>query len=870
LFKGLSRRAQRILTIDAQNEARRNNAEELLPEHVVISLLREGNGTACKALLFLGIDLREFRQNLEQELPRILNSGILKGTAVLLPGDLPPAKRTRQLLENAAEEARVQGREYIGTEHLLFAAMKEQDKPVRNYLSFRAVDVEMLRIAVETTINPIRTSREAAARAKPAVYPVLTPVLDEFTRDLTALAKEGKLDPIIGRDREIRRTVRILARRTKNNPILLGDSGVGKTAIVEGLARYFAGKDNPGKGFSANPVPDAFAGKRILLLDMGQIVAGTKYRGEFEERIKKIIKEISQAGNIILFIDEIHTIIGAGGAEGTLDASNMLKPALSRGEIQCIGATTLSEYRKYFEKDTALERRFQPIQVEETGPEETCAILFGIQKHYEKFHRVSFSPQAIEAASSLAWRYISGRRMPDKAIDILDEAAAMKKLEYASAPEEITGLEREIQQLLEKKTNMVHSQNYELAAALRDEVRHLRLRLEQVRISWESRNLPIPVEEADIRQVISEITGIPLLRLDESESRRLLHIEEELHKTVVGQNEAVQRISQVVRRSRAGIASPSRPLGSFIFLGPTGVGKTLLAKALAEYLFGSIDALVRIDMSDYMEKHNASRLTGSPPGYIGYEEGGVLTEQIRRNPYRVVLFDEIEKAHRDLLNLLLQILEEGELKDNLGHTVSFKNTVIIMTSNAGAREISRDSKLGFSAASGLMSNGEIEAATLSELRRLFNPEFLNRVDDVIVFGSLSQKEIAEILEIQIADLSNRLSEQNFSLLVNPAARQILIEKGWDPRFGGRPLRRAVQKELEDPLAMLILEGDYSPGTIFSAEERNGKIILKIKQREKAEATEEMPVRTTGYDTKQTGIELQSINVEQLLLPERRI
>jgi ATP-dependent Clp protease ATP-binding subunit ClpC len=607
------------------------------------------------------------------------------------------------------------------------------------------------------------------------------------------------------------------------------------------LALYFTGKDvkpekNALQGMAASrgtdapyALPEAFTGKRILLLDMGQIVAGTKYRGEFEERIKKIMKEISQAGNVILFIDEIHTLIGAGGAEGTVDASNMLKPALSRGEIQCIGATTLAEYRKYFERDPALERRFQPIMVEETGPEKTAAILRGIQRRYEEHHRVAFSSHAVEAASRLAWRYISGRHMPDKAIDVLDEAAAMKKLEHNSQPEDLTGIEREILQLSERKAAMVNTQDYEMAAALRDQVQYLRQRLEQVRLSWENSEQPIPVEEADIRRVVSEMTGIPLSRLDESESRRLLHIEEELHKTVVGQDEAVRRISQAVRRSRAGIASSSRPLGSFIFLGPTGVGKTLLAKALAEYLFGSFDALVRIDMSDYMEKHNSSRLTGSPPGYVGYEEGGVLTEQIRRNPYRVILFDEIEKAHRDVFNLLLQVLEEGELKDNLGHTVSFKETVIIMTSNAGVREISRDARLGFSAASGLMNTGEIEAAALSELRRLFNPEFLNRVDDVIVFTALSQQEIEKILDIQLADLSTRLLEQDFSLLVTPAARRILIGKGWDPKYGGRPLRRAVQKELEDPIALLILEGNHPAGTVFTAEGRNGKISLKVKQ-----------------------------------------
>jgi ATP-dependent Clp protease ATP-binding subunit ClpC len=821
IFRGLTNRAQRILTIDAQNEARRSGSDQLLPEHVIIAILKDGTGTACKALMFLGIDTTEFREALENGLKRIRRE-IYQGAAIAtLPGDLPPSKRTRQLLENAGEEARIQGRDYIGTEHFLFAAMRESSMPVQTYLAFRAVDAEMLRVAVETTINPVRTSREAAARAKPAVYPVLTPYLDEFSRDLTALAKAGKLDPVIGRKKEIARALRILARRTKNNPVLIGESGVGKTAIVEGIAAHIT-----------HPrAPDLFAGKRILALDMGAVIAGTKYRGEFEERLKKIMKEILQAGNIILFIDEIHSIIGAGGAEGTVDASNMLKPALSRGEVQCIGATTLAEYRRHFERDAALERRFQSIKVEQTTVEETEEILKGIQKKYESHHRVSFSPEAVSAAARLAGRFITGRSMPDKAIDVLDEAAAMKKLELSVQPEEIQKLEKEINELSARKSAMVNAQNYEGAAEIRDRVRMLRLAAAKLRANWESLERPVPVDENDIRRVISEMTGIPVLRLAEGESKRLLHIEEELHKTVVGQEEAVRRVCQAVRRSRAGVASPQRPLGSFIFLGPTGVGKTLLAKALAGYLFGSAEALVRIDMSDYMEKHNASRLTGAPPGYVGYDEGGMLTEQIRRNPYRVVLFDEIEKAHRDVFNLLLQVLEEGELRDNLGHTVNFRNTVIIMTSNAGVREISRDARLGFSAESGLLDNAEIEAAALSEMRRLFNPEFLNRVDDIIVFDALSQKQIEAILDIQIAELQSRLAEQGYALSVQAKARRLLIEKGWDPKFGGRPLRRAVQKELTDRLSALLLEEDYPAGTEFTAAVRNGTICIKVKKSE---------------------------------------
>jgi ATP-dependent Clp protease ATP-binding subunit ClpC len=842
------------LYIDAQEEARRYNSDQLLPEHIIISLLREGAGIACKALMYLKIDLLEFRHSLENEIPRMPGS--------LLHGDVPPAKRTKVMLDAAGEEARNMGNDYLGTEHLLFAAMREQNSPIHIYLYQRSLDADMLRVVVQTNFNRrtashddgeyrypegyqpyfLRKEDEArehtvirGGRPVPVNYPVLTPTLDEFSRDLTGQAKAGKLDPVVGRRKEIDRAVRILARRTKNNPILVGEPGVGKTAIVEGLARFLAGED----------APDALAGRRILSLDMGSVVAGTKYRGEFEERLKKIMKEIVQAGNVILFIDEIHTIIGAGGAEGTIDASNMLKPALSRGNVQCIGATTLAEYRKHFEKDAALERRFQSILVEEPGFDETLEILRGIQKYYEDHHRVHYTPEAVYAAVRLAQRYIIGRFMPDKAIDILDEAGAMRKLEYSAQPPEIADIELEIRQLTDEKSVLVTVQDYERAAGIRDKVRNLRIRLETARDAWEraAGNEWVAVDEGDIRRVVAEATGVPLTRLEEQESKRLLNMEEELHKSLVGQDNAVKRIASVIRRSRAGISSHSRPIGSFIFLGPTGVGKTLLAKSLSKYLFGREDSLVRIDMSDFMEKHNASRLVGAPPGYIGYEEGGTLTERIRRNPYRVVLFDEIEKAHRDVFNLLLQVLEEGELRDNLGHTVSFRNTVIIMTSNAGVREISRDSRLGFSSDTGIMSLGEIEAAALSELRRLFNPEFINRLDDVVVFHALDEKQVEAILDIQAEELSCRLAEQGYKLRILPAARRILTEKGWDPKYGARPMRRTIQKELEDPLSLLILEGDYPRGTVFIAEGREGKISLKPKAIPKEDAGKE-PVRQT--------------------------
>ncbi|MDR0456710.1 MAG: ATP-dependent Clp protease ATP-binding subunit [Treponema sp.] len=846
MFKGdLTPRVQRILSVEAQEEARRFNSDQLLPEHIIIAMLREGAGIACKALLFLRIDIAEFRRSLENAIPRI--------PGILIHGDVPPSRRTKSMVDLAAGEARAMGSDFLGTEHLLFAAMREQDSSVQSYLSQKAVDVDMLRVVVQTTFNrpsPSRSDRPFVAangcpsyfihrerpgryaeqytvvgadrppRVRPATYPVLTPTLDNFSRDLSALARAGKLDPVIGREDEMNRIVRILARRTKNNPILVGEPGVGKTAIVEGLAQLLI----------SEKAPEALSGKRILSLDMGAIVAGTKYRGEFEERLKKITREITQSGSIILFIDEIHSIIGAGGAEGTIDASNMLKPGLSRGDIQCIGATTLAEYRKHFEKDAALERRFQAVLVEEPDMDETLQILRGIRKKYEDHHKVCYTEAAVELAAKLAKRFITGRFMPDKAIDIMDEAGAMRKLENNREPPEIAGIEAEIHNLIEEKGVLVTAQDYEHAAVVRDKVRELKSRLEDARVAWERayNKEHLRVDEDDIRRVVSQATGIPLMHLEEHESKRMLMMEAELHKRVIGQDDAVQRIASAIRRSRAGVSSPRRPMGSFIFLGPTGVGKTLLAKRLAECLFGSEESLVRIDMSDFMEKHNASRLVGAPPGYVGYEEGGILTEKIRRNPYRVILFDEIEKAHRDVFNLFLQVMEEGELRDNLGHTVSFRNTVIIMTSNAGVREISRDSRLGFASGSGQMSMEEIESQAMSELKRLFNPEFLNRVDDVVVFHPLSMEQIEAIFDIELHELSVRLAEQDYRIRILPSARRFLIEKGWDPKFGGRPLRRTIQRELEDPLAQMLLLRDWPAGTVFNAGIGRGSREGKIK------------------------------------------
>jgi ATP-dependent Clp protease ATP-binding subunit ClpC len=842
VIKGLTLRAQRLLSTNAQEEARRFNSDQLLPEHIIVAMLKEGGGTACKALMFLRIDLGEFKHILESSIPRI--------PGLVIRGDVPPSKRTKNMMDIATEEARAMGSDYLGTEHLLFAAMREQDSSVQIYLNQRAVDTEMMRVIIQTTFNkpgyrndgeyvsaeryqPYYVHRERnqtqprgaveterKPRIKPATYPVLTPTLDGFSRDLCALARAGKMDPVVGRRSEINRAVRILARRTKNNPILVGEPGVGKTAIVEGLAQLLVSES----------VPEALAGKRILSLDMGLVVAGTKYRGEFEERLKKIIREVSQAGNIILFIDEIHTIIGAGGAEGTLDASNMLKPGLSRGEIRCIGATTLAEFRKRFEKDAALERRFQAVIVEEPGFDDTLEILKGVQKKYEEHHQVRFTDSSVTLAAKLAQRYITGRFMPDKAIDILDEAAAMRKLETREQPPEITGLENEIAILCDEKNIYVSTQDYENAAKVRDKVRELRARLEDAHLAWEkaSMNDWPEVSDDDVRIVVTEATGIPVMHLEEQESRRLLVIEDELKKDVVGQDDAIKRIASAIRRARAGVSSPRRPMGSFIFLGPTGVGKTLLARKLSSYLFLFDYSLVRIDMSDFMEKHNASRLVGAPPGYIGYEEGGMLTEKIRRNPYSVILFDEIEKAHHDVFNILLQVLEEGELRDSLGHTVNFRNTVIIMTSNAGVREISKDSRLGFSSGTGLMSTSEIETAAMSELRRIFNPEFINRVDEIVVFNPLARKEIDAIFDIEFKELTVRLTDRDYDLKITAAAKNLLVEKGWDAKYGGRHLRRTIQKEIESPLSELILENFHPEGTVFKVDGKDSKILIETE------------------------------------------
>ncbi len=824
MIKGLTQRAQRILTDLAKEEAKRFHADKLLSEHIVLAILREKGGVAYKCLQRLGINNTEMIVELEKGLPQRNPNFRL--------GEIPPSNRVKMLLENAANEATTLNHEYIGTEHFLLAAAGEPGSATSAFLSLYKVTVDILRGIVyeingerEKPVNPKRKTEKPvfARKGGRSETRSVTSMLDEFSRDLTEMAKKDLLDPVVGRDREISRVMRILARRTKNNPVLIGEPGVGKTAVVEGLAREIIG----------GTAPEIFSGKRLVSLDLAALVAGTKYRGEFEDRLKKVIKEINKAGNIILFIDELHTIIGAGGAEGAIDASNMLKPALSRGELQCIGATTMNEYKKYIEKDAALERRFQSVIIDEPSINETYEILCGIKERYEDHHNVTYNDESLHSAAELADRYVTDRNLPDKAIDLIDEAGSSKRMQNNTRPEAIGSLEAQTHLLTEEKISFVNAQDYENAARVRDKVREMRSRINELKTEWEKtlkeeKNL---ITAEDIQTIVSENTGIPMVRIVKSESDKLLQIENELHESVIGQDEAIASVASAVRRSRTGLNSPSRPLGSFIFLGPTGVGKTLLAKSLAEYLFGDAEALIRVDMSDFMEKHNASRLIGAPPGYVGYEEGGLLTEKIRKRPYSVVLLDEIEKAHADVFNLLLQVLEEGELQDSFGHKVSFRNAVLIMTSNAGAREINRGS-FGFTTGNGVMAHGDIKSMAITELKRLFRPEFLNRVDEIVVFHSLEYDHVMKIMDLMLNEVQKRLSGLSLSLDVNVKARDMLMQMGYDVIYGARPLRRTIQKEIEDPLSVAILQGRFEPGDAISAEVRSGKICFRRKNRRK--------------------------------------
>ena len=794
-------RVRKVLAM-AREEAIRLQHDYVGTEHILLGLIREGEGVAAAVLTNLSVDLDQVHEQVEESVKR--------GKATIALGELPYTSRAKKVLEFAMAEARELNHSYVGTEHLLLGLLREEKGIAAQVLNTLGVGLEDARAETLKVLgSDVSPSEPAGIGGGGGPTPgkgdkkSKTPALDHFCRDLTSLARQGKLDPTIGRTTEIERVVEILCRRKKNNPVLIGEPGVGKTAIVEGLAQLIARDD----------VTESLKSHRVLALDMAAVIAGTKYRGQFEERLKAVMNEISQAQTVILFIDELHTLVGAGAAEGAIDASNMLKPALARGELQCIGASTLNEYRKYIEKDGALERRFQPVIVDPPGVEETVEILKGLRTHYEDHHRVVIPDEALEQAAKFSNRYITDRFLPDKAIDVIDEAGARARIASQVPPPEVEELKDELSEIAGRKEGAIRDQDFERAAELRDEERALQERIRGEKEEWEEerkRHRP-EISVADVAFIVSRWTGIPVMRLQQTETDRLVHMEEELHRRVVGQHDAITAVARAIRRSRAGLKDPQRPIGSFIFSGPTGVGKTELARALAEFLFADREALIRVDMSEYMEKFSVSRLIGAPPGYVGYEDSGALTKAVRRRPYSVVLLDEIEKAHPDVFNILLQVLDEGHLTDNYGRVIDFKNTVLIMTSNLGAREISKGSGLGFQKADPESSYEVMRSKVEAEIERAFNPEFLNRVDEAIVFHPLTREDIAQVVQILLTDVGQRLEEEELSLNLTDAAVAFLVDKGYDVKFGARPLKRAIQRYLEDPLSEKILVSAFSAG-----------------------------------------------------------
>jgi ATP-dependent Clp protease ATP-binding subunit ClpC len=804
MYERFTERARKVMQL-ANQEAQRFNHEYIGTEHMLLGLVKEGNGVAANVLKNLGVDLRKIRLEVEKL--------VQSGPEMVTIGKLPQTPRAKKVIEYSMEEARNLAHSFVGTEHILLGLLREQEGVAAQVLMNLGLKLEEVREEVLNLLGSGLEGAEAGERGgregggggegAPGGKSgkSKTPALDSFGRDLTELAQQGKLDPVIGRQDEIERAIQVLCRRTKNNPVLLGEAGVGKTAIVEGFAQRVV----------AGEVPELLCDKRIVVLDLAMMVAGTKYRGQFEERIKAVMNEVRRARNTILFIDELHTLVGAGGAEGAIDAANVLKPALSRGEIQCIGATTLDEYRKYIEKDNALARRFQEIIVDPTGTTETVAILKGLRERYEKHHRVQITDDAIVAAVDLSGRYITGRCLPDKAIDVIDEAGARVRLRTMTRPPDLKEIDEDIERLNKDKEDAVANQDFEKAASLRDQADKLRKKKEQIKKDWREKSEEADgvVDEEVIAEVISKMTGIPLTRLSTEDSARLLKMEDELHKKVISQEVAVKAISKAVRRSRSGLKDPKRPIGCFMFAGPTGVGKTLLAKALAEFMFGDEEALITIDMSEYMEKHNLSRLIGAPPGYVGYEEGGQLTEKIRRRPYAVVLLDEIEKAHPDIFNMLLQVMEEGRLTDSFGRNVDFRNVILIMTTNVGAHAIKNEAAFGLPGAGEDASFESMKNRVYDEINRAFRPEFLNRLsDEPIIFRHLEKKDLKQVIELEVTKIRNRLAERGYALELSNDAKEFLIKKGTNLDFGARPLRRALENFVEDPLAEELLNGNF--------------------------------------------------------------
>ncbi|MGV8082129.1 MAG: ATP-dependent Clp protease ATP-binding subunit [Coriobacteriia bacterium] len=808
MFERFTEKAKKVI-VYAQEEARLLNQNYIGTEHLLLGLIREQDGIAARALESLNISLDDVHAQVED----------LVGKGTFVPtGHIPFTPRAKKVLELSLREALQLGHNYIGTEHILLGLIREGEGVAAQVLLNLGADLEKVRSAVIQLLSGHHG--HAAETPEDRRGGGSASMLDEYGRNLTRQAREGKLDPVVGREREIERVMQILSRRTKNNPVLIGEPGVGKTAVVEGLAQRIA----------ADEVPETIKDKNLYTLDLAALVAGSKYRGEFEDRLRKVMKEIRERGDVILFIDEMHTLVGAGAAEGAIDAASIVKPALARGELQTVGATTLDEYRKYVEKDAALERRFQPIQVGEPTAEETVEILRGLRDRYEAHHRVSITDEALKAAVELADRYISDRFLPDKAIDLVDEAGAKMRIRMMTAPSGVKEVEERLKAVRAEKEAAIEAQEFEKAASLRDREKQILAEKRSMEEEWlkSDKQRLVEVTEKEIAEVVSMWTGIPVTALTEEETEKLLRMEAVLHERIVGQDEAVTAVSKAIRRSRAGLKDPKRPSGSFIFLGPSGVGKTELSKALAQFLFGSEEALISLDMSEYMEKHTVSRLIGSPPGYVGFDEGGQLTELVRRKPYSVILFDEIEKAHPDVFNILLQILEEGRLTDAQGRRVSFKNSIIIMTSNIGARDIAKNTTLGFVRAteSGGISYDDVKGRVTGELKKAFRPEFLNRVDEVIVFHDLTSQQIEEIVDLMVDRLRDQLLLQGFGITLTPEARKLLAESGFDPALGARPLRRAIQRLLEDPLSEQILAGSWRTGDVIEVFVENGAIEFR--------------------------------------------